>query len=451
MKYVEQFKWMGVAIAAALDVERMEFSKFIERFSGGKRRAYERGHVQYVRIGVQGKDYIMGLHCKADKLIYSKDPRTILSRPPIYNLALGTFISPIEHLLSKLSIEKIFKNIKSRGKFIFKGLTPVQQANLAIKKWSRVPRPRGIGCDASRFDMSCDLEVIQLIEFTVYILAYVGNKELVELLLAQLNGLGYTTDGRKFTAPARHSGCSNTGIGNSIIMMCMIISFFFVYEAVFPIWEGWCNGDDANVVVSAECEELFRSLFPLHCKKWGFDMVLEPTAYHPFEMEFCQCKIVQLDSKNYMYVRNPERVLTNVMSTSEHNMTEKRFLEILWSTGLCELHLNSGVPVLQEAALWMIRNGYAVSDERFAELVPALSYRYSGIQKHHSKVRAIQPVARVSFEQAWGVSVVEQRYLERKFSENNFKVGCVIRVEAPSDPGGEGKYTEVIHTRYTTY
>jgi hypothetical protein len=81
--------------------------------------------------------------------------------------------------------------------------------------------------------------------------------------------------------------------------------------------------------------------------------------------------------------------------------------------GRCELALHLGVPVLQEYALALIRNGDSVYDLKYV----SVGFHYLSAKEHFNKEpQPIQLCSRLSFEEAFGISIAEQIWMETKLS-----------------------------------
>nr|APG76620.1 hypothetical protein 2 [Wenzhou tombus-like virus 13] len=204
-------------------------------------------------------------------------------------------------------------------------------------------------------------------------------------------GISYTIRGE------RCSGEYTTSMGNSctniaIIRSVMILNNINKFRIVV-------NGDDSIILIEQKDLAGFNvNLF----RRFGMDPKLDRVAFTMEEIEFCQCSPILFNGK-YKLIRNPSRVIGKAcLMIGDYAKCIDRYIA---SIGLCELALNAGTPVLQDFALCLIAlsNGARPLDscvDYKARFEPKLD------------VKAIGLDSRVSFENAFNISVADQIKLE---------------------------------------
>lgn len=410
----------------------------------GKRKLYERALACLEKEGFQ--DWMGNLssflkvepQCGISK--GSADPRMIQARTPEFNIVFGAFYKPIEHLILTLDWSEVFPWAPSTRQ-IAKGLNNVQRGRLLLKKWKKFRQPVAFDFDASRFDQSVSPEFLAMCH-AFYLALHNKSPLLAKLLKKQLQNAGLTKGGFQYYGEGgRASGDQDTGGGNSLITVVMVNMFFRTMKINY---EFVCDGDDGLIFIDAVNAPIMDG-FADFCRALGFKMEVGKPVHRFEEVDFCQCRPVEITHGKWVMIRKPARAISRLGMSHTSMSTIQEALYTTWAIGSCELSLNRGIPVMQEVALWALRNGVKPS-KRFLQRKQYSEYRYWELPKieEHTPLK-ITTEARVSFALAFGVSIGEQLILEAAFRKHTFRlVGRVIAPE-PHDAGAGPVYCSSHH------
>lgn len=408
----------------------------------GKKRVYAEAGKEFEERGIDYTLLRLKAFVKAEPVHgESKDPRLIQAAPPIYNVALGRYNKPVEWSLGKLPWHKVFGGHCPRGRLVAKGLNNVQRAALIKKKFDRFTDPVMFGIDASRFDMHVSHDILD-VEFALTYGMYRNDPEVKALCEWQKGPPGITSNGVKYKGGGRISGVPNTGSGNSIININLVLSYF----SVICKFDFICDGDDGVVFLEREDAEAMVGFSP-HCAHLGFRMTIEDPVYELCDVEFCQSKPVEVRLGKWVMVRNPKRAIYRGLMSNVSMNTPLEARQTMWAVGSCELALHSGVPVMQEYALFCLREGVKPSSRKLEQIKHRLSHQYWHLPKSHSP-RPVSAHARAVFAAAFGVSVAEQLFIENMYRKAKLPALGVLRMLGPEDTGA-GQVSSLDERVYT--
>jgi len=386
-------------------------------YSGRKRSIYEAAERDYHIYGVSRRDAESIMFVKMEKVNPTKAPRCIQPRKPIYNLALGVYLKPVEHRVYR----KIQATFGSETPIVFKGLNVMDMGMALRAKWEKFSQPVAVGLDATKFDMHVSVGMLKW-EHSVYIEMFGGDKELSRLLSFQLlnAGKGFADDGKLSykVAGRRFSGDMNTALGNCLIMCAMVYSWSEERSVKIELAN---NGDDCVVIMEqTDLENWSRGL-----SEWflslGFRMVVEPAVTCFEHIEFCQMHPVS-DGSTYRMVRNFYAAREKDTMCLLRINCESDWRKWLMAVGECGLALTSGIPVFQEFYRYMMRNGLK---SRMREAVGMQSGMYFMSIGLESKAKDVTCEARYSFYKAFGITPDEQVSLEEYYANKKMQ-GWVI-------------------------
>lgn len=380
----------------------VEAQEFVESYTGRKRTMYESKLVEYLRDGVKTVHATLKAFMKVEKVPMDKSPRIIQPRDGVFNIGLGRYLKHMEKPIFR-AIAKVFR----QRYVVFKGLNADEMGGELRHLWGKFRRPVAVGIDASRFDASVDVGLLEW-EHALYNMLF-KDKELARLLRMQLvnRGVSYCHDGKiKYqTKGGRGSGDMNTSLGNSLIMCAIIYSWLARCGVKAKLVN---NGDDCVVLMEEEELALFSDGFGDYARRLGFTMVVEAPVYEFEDIEFCQTHPV--------FVSGGWRMVRNLMSAREKDslclfpLTTKGALESwLYAVGECGMALTSGVPVFQEMYAAYMRSG---KPSKMGEAVFMQSGSRMMARGMESKWVAVSPDSRVSFERAFGWTPDEQVSME---------------------------------------
>jgi hypothetical protein len=148
------------------------------------------------------------------------------------------------------------------------------------------------------------------------------------------------------------SGDMNTALGNCTLMVLMV-------QAAMRRWKKWDildDGDDCLLIVE-ECifNEVVAAL-PAIFLSYGQELKVENVARDIRDVVFCQSRVVMTPA-GPLFTRNWRKVLSQAACGVNYWGIPKFVRPMLTAVGMCELVLSKGVPILQEFALALIRNG----------------------------------------------------------------------------------------------
>lgn len=434
---LKRFRGVAKSIGMAVGGVKLTRRSFLDAVKiPGKRKVYAKAVEELEKFGWDYADGLLSSFVKVESIAEeSKDPRMIQARSPQYNVELGCFLKPIEHRILKLDFAKFF-GFGPHGRVIAKGLNNVQRGTLIRKKFERFSHTAIVGIDASRFDMHVSLPILKMWEHAIYLAAYGDDRYLQLLLRWQQVNAGRTRGGWRYTAKGgRASGDQNTGLGNSLITIFLAFSFFADKDLE---WDFLCDGDDALIFCDAD-DLGWQEEFEAHCSDLGFKMAIEEPVFEMDQIEFCQSHPVEVTHLKWVMVRNPKRAIYRAAISNTSMSTIPEALQTLWAIGSCELALHAGIPVMQEFALYCLRNGVKPTGRKLDLMRYKLSYQYWELPKHN-KPYPVSPHARASFASAFGISISEQLVLERAFATTNFKLQGVYHAPEPVDLGAGEVY-----------
>lgn len=395
--------------------------EWINKYSGRKLTLYRNAQEDLLFTPISRKDRFVKSFVKPEKISDpTRDPRTIQARSPRFNYELGNYLKAIEHKLYNVKGSRNLRHHLPTGRLIAKGLDLRSRAYLVARKMRQIPNCTVMSIDCSRFDAHVNQRALQ-IEHSVYMRCFPGDRKLQQLLGLQLVNRGHTSGGIAYKCPGgRMSGDMNTALGNCLLMVIFVATTFRMLGIPSSAWQMLCDGDDTLLFIPGHLTNFVRFNFPAIFNLAGQSVKMENEARTLHEVVFCQGKIVEcLDGLKF--VQSPVRSYSRMLVSNKHYAHPGSIDKILSRIGDCELAINMGVPVLQEFALAILRNSHGAQPGR-----PVASSRIFKAQRewraHGGKVTplAITDNARRTFQEAFGIEVWEQLWLERELREAVF-------------------------------
>lgn len=425
-------------IARSYGGKRWSYLETAESYSGSLRRRYVEAERSLREEGpLRRADHHLRAFLKAEKLPSNKDgkPRMIFPRSPRYNLVLASYLKPFEHWLwGYLTARRLFGGSPTR--VVGKGLNPRQRANLIVRKFNQFRDCVVFEVDGKAFEAHVTQAQLEQ-EHSVYDVAY-HDARLRKVLSRQLVLAGTTANGVKFSRPGgRASGDYNTGMGNTLVMLCVVVAVLSGYGISFDVL---VDGDNALVFLSkVNSGRVLQDFYQRVFDASGHEMTLEKPVSYLEGVRFGRSAPVFLGhGLGWTMVREPWSVLSGALCS--HRWLREPVFGRAWCEGVarCELSIARGVPVLQSWALEILER----SENRRKIPVEGLrDYFVLGAWlADRGAVVTVSGDARRSFELAFGVSPESQLRWESSFDG---RVGFAERVqELPSssswwmaDPG----------------
>lgn len=367
---------------------KMQMSEFVEAYTGGKKRMYQRARLT-IKRGLKVKQWAyVSMFVKPDRyplaVIEDKAPRAIQYRRPEFNILLGCYLKPLEHMVYDNMVSPIGLRM------IAKGLDNVARAQNIVEAASWFANPCFILLDHSKFD-SC-VNVTHLKMLHKYYMKHYGDSFLRWLLSCQIVNKGFSKSGLRYKVRGtRMSGDYDTGLGNTLLNLAIISSFCGERKHHILL-----DGDDSVVIL--EKRELI-TLDYTHFQKMGFDTTKE-IVYELGDVEFCRAKLLPTEPPRF--ARDWRRAMSNML------LSYKRFEpdavpRYLAGRGMGELACSNGVPVL------------GVLGRKLAELSdkPIIDEDIRHKYGNATTMLSITDEVRVAYQLAWGCSIAMQLELEK--------------------------------------
>jgi len=379
-------------------------------YQGRLRKRYLEAYRSLMEEGpVSVRDSFIKGFLKAEKRAEDNvaKPRMIFPRDPRYNLALASFLKPLEHWLWLRCTGKTFGGM-SPLRVSAKGLNPVERAALIRKKMDFVGECTVFEVDGSAFEAHVDEEQLRW-EHSVYLHAYGGDPELRRLLRMQRVNRGVTTNGVRFSRKAgRASGDFNTGMGNTLIM-CRVIAGCL--KGLGSRWDMLVDGDNAILFIRTPFLLRARSMVVNNCASFGHEVTLEKATTVLEKVTFGQSQPVFFNGR-YSMVRDYRKVFSNFAS-SHCNMKNSGWREYVRAVGVCEEHLANGLPVMGAAFRAVVKHlgGFKPIRSHLVQEYRLFGFDPAQVVEHPEICPT--PEARLSFELAFGLSSDSQIALER--------------------------------------
>lgn len=411
--------------------KRLTGQQFVDQCPSEKRKLYAAAMEEYRRVGWTSNSAMLKSFVKYEKINLTAKPdpapRIIQPRRPVYNFALGRYTRAVEKKLYR-AVATLWGNGDDE-EVVMKGLTIDGVAKQLRKKWDKFRRPVAVGLDASRFDQHVSKQALWW-EHSIYNRVFNGDLELRELLRLQCRSKGVCfSEGRRITYTVdgvRCSGDMNTGLGNSLIMSCLVWAYC---KELGIRCELGNNGDDC--VVFMEASDL--SYFKLSLDDWflerGFEMEVEKPCYEFEDIEFCQMHPVRTGN-GWIMVRNIDVALSKDV-VGLGCTTEADYHAWLSAVGTCGLALYADVPIYCEfyKLLQRMSGGRKARATTLESSIGMLRMRRN--LKHAE-------LDRVSFFKAFGIWPCQQVAWESKYrSCQVLPLGRECKLGQPIRPGGK--------------
>lgn len=391
-------------LAQRVSTPRLTETQFLEQYSGRKLAVYTNA-VESRRVReVDKSDAIVSGFLKAEKVNITAKPdptgRLISPRSPRYNVAVGVYIKPLEHMLYD-AIDGVYG-----APTVAKGKNALQRGAMIREAWDDLTNPVALFMDASRFDQHVSRQALEW-EHGIYLSCHDNERELRQLLGWQLRNVGYvrTPDGvvKYEVDGTRASGDMNTSLGN-VLLMCAMMHAYLSTHCKHP-FRLVNDGDDCVVMVESADAANVRAT----CKGWftemGFTMKYEGETREFEEIEFCQAQPVY-NGQAWVMCRDPRLVIDKDLTSVLPLATRKQWEHHTSSVALCGLALAGDMPIFGALyELMLIGRG-----ER--RLVSGMDYLARGMTGGR---RRPTEAARASFDAAFGITPDEQMALERYY------------------------------------
>jgi len=394
--------------------------QFSACYDGRKRKIYDEAGVAFTTRGVDRKDSWVHPFVKAEK--YTKlgaVPRVIQARGPVYNLAVGCYLKPLEHQVFD-AIDRVFGS-----KTVFKGLNAERRGKHLAKKWFKFADPVALALDVSRFDQHCSVPALRW-EHKQYLLAHdpADRAWLGKLLSWQLRNTGVSSvcDGEiKYTKEGcRMSGDMNTSLGNVLLMCSMIWSFMQEMNVKCELAN---DGDDCSLMFEKrDLEKVVGAITPWFLRL-GYEIVVEGTANYLEEIKFCQCHPIWT-KRGYVMLRAIPVSLAKDCVTFKTLESARAWMKWRKEIGDCGACLASGMPIAQNFYQTLLKGLPVRLRTGFQQTMQSGMLWLSKGMKN--RVVPIEEATRVSFWRAFGITPETQFELEEYYDSVTLSYNPVL-------------------------
>jgi len=385
-------------------VRRYTPEQVCEAYDGPRRRVYEAALDSLHWCAVNIKDSYVKFFPKWEFFNFRlKGPeapvRIISPRSPRFNVVLGTFIKPLEKACYA-ALRRLFG-----FKACFKGMNMDKRARQLRKYWEEFDDPIAIGLDANRFDQSVHYLTLKSIEHYYYLLVFMGDALLKELLSWQtLNkGFFYCLDGfiKYAVLGTRCSGDMNTSLGNCLLMC----------TAVYTYFDNWCrikyrlanDGDDCVIIIERKNLNKLANMAQ-EFRGFGFSLKLEQPVEMFEKIVFCRSQPV-FDGSRWTMIRDPKEAVNKDVSAVKYVSDETYFSKWCYSVGKCGESLAGNMPIYSQ----LYKKLQAVPVTRHVKLETGMEQLSRGMKNKFSEPTQD---ARLSFARAFDISPTKQIEIE---------------------------------------
>lgn len=352
---------------------------------------------------------------KGEKLSAYKvhKPRVIMGRSPRYNLELASFLRPIEHAVYG-AFRGWGRRFFTHTRLIGKGLNGEERATLLRRKFRARPGIVAFEIDCKSFESHVKGLHIGW-EHRVY-RRLCRDPRLGELLGWQREFEGRGNGVRFKVKDIRASGDFNTGLGNTLIMCCLVLASAKSLGLGFDFL---ADGDNAVVFVLESDLGVWTRELPRLFLDMGHELEVGSVARSFSEICFGQCKPLWCEGV-WRMVRDPLKVLSHAACGYQHYADMRGGKRVLRAVAYCEAVLGKGVPVLQAFAQSLLRatRGVSPSLGAFQDNLEYKRILARGIQWERANCGVISTASRVLFEKSWGIPPEVQVAWERSFRPN---------------------------------
>lgn len=391
-------------------VQPMTKEEFVASYTGPKRALYERVRQELEIKPLTKFDSSITAFVKAEKILTTPSkldpaPRIIQPRSPRFNIEIGVYIKRIEKVIYR-TIDKLFGETT-----VLKSYNAFERGKILREKFDRFRNPVVVSLDISRMDAHVHQDSLKYCH-KVYLNYFpTGLKRVLRKLLNQQlvnRGRVYCADGKiKYKVNGRKmSGDMDTALGNVVIMCSLLYTWLEKFGIKFSVGD---DGDDAFIIVEACDVPLVTTGIQSWFKDMGFSLKVDGVTSTFEHVVFCKSRPI-FDGTEWRMVRecpsSIQKDTSTVLPLTNIGGVKNYYHDI----GNCGLALTSGIPVLQEFYLAMVRAGEGARGFNDRSLQTSGMFRMAeGLLPVY---KAVTDAARVSFYTAFGMLPHEQMALE---------------------------------------
>lgn len=370
------------------------------------KRAYYMWRTQVVNLDYRQsevKAFVKYEKIPIGKYYGGKPPRMIQFRDFTYLYCLKRELLPFSQLVKTQSIQWFTQELKT----IF---TKVHDnygiAKVLYDSWKGFTSPVAVCLDHSKFDGHyCQ----QLLSLETNFWTTLNNSRMLRWLLSeQFVNRGRTPHGVKYKCKGgRMSGEYTTSDGNSIMNYAMLYTWVKQSGLADDKFRIHVNGDDSVIIMEYEDHVKLPSLD--YFRNFNMETECDRIVTDFRNISYCQAspiRVVKEGELCWYMVKEPVRTISRMCYAD--SKFEPALHRYVCGVGLCELAVNSGIPITQALALWLISEGSRPLG--CVDKYPALN---SG---NDVEYKDIHPITRTDYEVAFGIDHYHQQHLERLFA-----------------------------------
>lgn len=362
-------------------LETTTYADIISGYVGPKRAMYQLAREELRVREVHRRDARVASFVKKEKLSKPKLARLIQARSPVYNLAVAKYLKPFERWF--------YESEFNGAKFVTKGMSLEQRADLLVDAWSQFDNPMAILLDHSTFD-ACVTENHLKTVHKIYQRAC-RSKHLRYLLKMQLRNRGCTKNGIRYRVKAtRMSGDFDTALGNTLINYLVIRQVMGSRKFRLLI-----DGDDSVVV----CEK--HRFDPTKFKQLGFNTKVQ-FSYQLQGIDYCSHRLVVTPEGSF-FARSPFKILSSIQYAVRKYQGHAK-LRYLAGVAYGELHRSGKCPMVGgplHRLANLVPRDQMIFDERTRYLLhlPSMEHKWTECRDAYAEVFGVSPAEQVKFEQ----------------------------------------------------
>lgn len=338
-----------------------------------------------------------------DKLEAGKPPRLIQFRDYTYLYSLKAALLPYS-IMIKTSDSLVVNGQHLKDVFTKTMNYPIM-ARTIVESWENFSDPQAFCLDHSKFDGHVAKELLALEK--EYFTSILPSSLLKKLLTMQeknkaitQNGLTYTTEGH------RMSGEYNTSDGNSILNYCMLVAWLNHHDVrEFRIH---VNGDD-SIVICQRGQIMTEAGSVDYFRRFNMETEIDRVVDDVRQISYCQMSPIRIRDQ-WTMIKTPFRAMSRMLYTdTKYKNCLDRYV---FGSGLCELAVSRGVPIVQNFVLWLITQ-YSFNETRPLGSVDKTAALLSTNQSAYAEPDV---QARYDFEAAFGITIAQQLAMESELA-----------------------------------
>lgn len=318
---------------------------------------------------------------KVESISVKKWPRNISPRHPHFNFLWAQFTKPMEsyfykHLSATGPLARwcVQRESGVQNPWIGKSMNKIQRGDAVGYKYRLFRQRWGVdplvlSTDCTGFDSHVTQGVIK-VENRFYQNCFVKHRSFLRELTKCFEVNNFNTNGvRGKVRGSRMSGDMHTGLGNTVVILGMLVTSFRMME--ITRYDLLSDGDDCLVFVHPDDLAIVLKSLPEHFLAFGQELRVEKVARNIFEVEWCQCKLVRVDvdgEEHYMFVQDPHKTFATMGSHIHCRTNEgafKYFADVLFAYSV----MYSSIPLFRKLATYRVS-----SDVRTRRLMPGLAF-----------------------------------------------------------------------------